>query len=438
MGSEKWKPGREGARWGDLSDDDDGEEQLHRPLPPRIGGDLTDLSLPLRALVASDDGGEEKLHRPLLPRFGGDLTDLSLPLRALVAPDDDGEEQLHRPLPPRIGGDLTDLSLPLRALVAPDGKGHLLHHPLPPRVGDLTDRSLPRRVLVAPDDKGHLLDCPLPPLVGDLTDRYRPLRVLLASGDKDHLLDRPLPPRVGDLADRSLLPRVIATPGDKGHLLDRALPPRVGDLADRSLLPRVPVAPDGNHRPLPPPVFTGPDENGIKTRVDYRINKYGNMVEVTTRTRRVRKQLPGRAAAILERRSWLKFGDAVEDGSASPVTEVSRDSIYLEQRSAEPVARAVGAYVPPRRFAAEMPRRGAKVALTLSNLRLDADETDLKNLCVCFGPLRSVSIARDSKTGRSKGAGVVSFFKTADAEAALATLQGYAYGHLILEVGWAA
>jgi RNA recognition motif-containing protein len=105
----------------------------------------------------------------------------------------------------------------------------------------------------------------------------------------------------------------------------------------------------------------------------------------------------------------------------------------------EPVARAVGAYVPPRRFAAEMPpRRGAKVALTLNNLRLDADETDLKNLCSCFGPLRSVSISRDSKTGRSKGAGVVSFFKSADAQAALATLQGYAYGHLILEVGWAA
>jgi hypothetical protein len=61
---------------------------------------------------------------------------------------------------------------------------------------------------------------------------------------------------------------------------------------------------------------------------------HNTTVEVTTLTRRVRRQLPGRAATILERRSWLKFGDAVEDGSASPVTEVSRDPIYLEQRSA--------------------------------------------------------------------------------------------------------
>jgi len=67
---------------------------------------------------------------------------------------------------------------------------------------------------------------------------------------------------------------------------------------------------------LPPRQVIGPDNNGLKKVVEYKFNEEGNKVKITTTTR-VRKLANARLSKrAVERRSWLKFGDAVhEDGA---------------------------------------------------------------------------------------------------------------------------
>ncbi|CAE6076322.1 unnamed protein product [Arabidopsis arenosa] len=74
---------------------------------------------------------------------------------------------------------------------------------------------------------------------------------------------------------------------------------------------------------LPPKQVTGPDENGLKTTIEYKFNDEGNKVKITTRTR-VRKL----ASALLnkramERRNWPKFGDAANEEAGSHLVVVS-------------------------------------------------------------------------------------------------------------------
>lgn len=82
---------------------------------------------------------------------------------------------------------------------------------------------------------------------------------------------------------------------------------------------------------LPPPIVEGPDQNGIKRLIEYKFDEHDRKVKVTT-TIRVRKiaraHLSKRA---LERRSWAKFGDAVNDEPGSRLTMVSTEEIFLER-----------------------------------------------------------------------------------------------------------
>ncbi|KAK9683350.1 hypothetical protein RND81_10G134000 [Saponaria officinalis] len=82
---------------------------------------------------------------------------------------------------------------------------------------------------------------------------------------------------------------------------------------------------------LPPKQVIGPDENGVKKVIEYKFNKEGQKVKITTTTR-VRKIAKARLSKrAVERRSWPKFGDAVKEEAGSRLTMVSTEEINLER-----------------------------------------------------------------------------------------------------------
>ena len=81
--------------------------------------------------------------------------------------------------------------------------------------------------------------------------------------------------------------------------------------------------------PLPPREVIGPDENGIKKVIEYKF-KAGNIVKVTS-TFLVRKVVTKMSKGAIDRRSWAKFGDAVNDKVGSELTSVSSEEIFLER-----------------------------------------------------------------------------------------------------------
>ncbi|CAL0314042.1 unnamed protein product [Lupinus luteus] len=82
---------------------------------------------------------------------------------------------------------------------------------------------------------------------------------------------------------------------------------------------------------LPPKHVIGPDQNGIKKVIEYKFNDEGNKVKITTTTR-IRKLANARVSKrAIERRSWLKFGDAVHEDVGSRLTMVSTEEIVLER-----------------------------------------------------------------------------------------------------------
>ncbi|XP_061370161.1 uncharacterized protein LOC133312902 [Gastrolobium bilobum] len=82
---------------------------------------------------------------------------------------------------------------------------------------------------------------------------------------------------------------------------------------------------------LPDKQVIGPDQNGIKKVIEYRFNEDGNKVKITTTTR-IRKLANARLSKrAVERRSWPKFGDAVQEDVGSRLTMVSTEEIVLER-----------------------------------------------------------------------------------------------------------
>ncbi|XP_068653790.1 uncharacterized protein [Aristolochia californica] len=82
---------------------------------------------------------------------------------------------------------------------------------------------------------------------------------------------------------------------------------------------------------LPPRQVIGPDENGVKTIIEYKFDDDGNKVKITTTTR-TRKLAKARLSKrAIERRAWPKFGDAVHEDTGSRLTMVSTEEILLER-----------------------------------------------------------------------------------------------------------
>merc|ERR1712110_566650 len=103
------------------------------------------------------------------------------------------------------------------------------------------------------------------------------------------------------------------------------------------------------------------------------------------------------------------------------------------------------AYVPPGR------RDGARAgesmndrrktedtaAIRVSNLSESTQEADLQELFKPFGHIARIYLSKDKQTGQCKGFAFVHYYKKDDAQKAIATLNGFGYDHLILNVEWA-
>jgi len=104
-----------------------------------------------------------------------------------------------------------------------------------------------------------------------------------------------------------------------------------------------------------------------------------------------------------------------------------------------------GAYVAPGR------REGGRVgesmndrrrtedtaAIRVSNLSESTQEADLQELFKPFGHIARIYLSKDKMTGECRGFAFVHYYKKDDAQKAIATLNGFGYDHLILNVEWA-
>lgn len=80
---------------------------------------------------------------------------------------------------------------------------------------------------------------------------------------------------------------------------------------------------------LPPPTETGPDADGVRTRIEYRRNAAGKIEKVTRRIRTVTKETRIPLAVAERRRTWAPFGDAV--GQGAEISKTSYEDIRIER-----------------------------------------------------------------------------------------------------------
>jgi len=150
-------------------------------------------------------------------------------------------------------------------------------------------------------------------------------------------------------------------------------------------------------------------------------------------------------------------GTEKEEGGAS---EIGKSGDSAKQASGMPGAGGPGGagpgpggagpggkYVPPSRRGAEgrigesMPDRKGRdadtAAIRVSNLSENTQEGDLQELFKPFGHIARIYLAKDKITGQCKGFAFINYHKKDDAQKAIATLNGFGYDHLILNVEWA-
>lgn len=108
-----------------------------------------------------------------------------------------------------------------------------------------------------------------------------------------------------------------------------------------------------------------------------------------------------------------------------------------------------GKYVPPSRRGegARVPGGGESMpdrrrnedtaAIRVSNLSENTQEQDLQELFKPFGNVARIFLAKDKITGQCKGFAFINYYKKEDGAKAIATLNGFGYDHLILNVEWA-
>ncbi|XP_076289980.1 eukaryotic translation initiation factor 3 subunit G-like [Lasioglossum baleicum] len=101
-------------------------------------------------------------------------------------------------------------------------------------------------------------------------------------------------------------------------------------------------------------------------------------------------------------------------------------------------------YVPPsmrdsgnkRGDAMQMQRRDDITTIRISNLSESTTDTDLDELVKPFGTINKFYLPKDKQTNLCKGFAYVHFKFRIEAAKAIATLNGYGYDHLILNVDW--
>jgi len=246
----------------------------------------------------------------------------------------------------------------------------------------------------------------------------------------------------------------------------------------------------GALKELPTEEIVHDPKSGIYTKTTYEIDGEGNKVRKVQRYRKLLFERKIFDVATRRRREWKKFGMSagVANGEFESCTNKSKDPIYMEdpnKRSAaddeaknneltaklkaavqkrslarlggetreEPdsdnaaaisgSAKAGGSYVPPHlRGGGALEQRSSGSSfyeedgykLKVSNLSEETREAHLETLFGSFGRVRYVRIAKDQRTGLSRGFAFITFFNQRDGEKAKEALDGYGYDHLILKV----
>lgn len=101
-------------------------------------------------------------------------------------------------------------------------------------------------------------------------------------------------------------------------------------------------------------------------------------------------------------------------------------------------------YIPPsmrdggskRGDTLQIQRRDDTTAIRISNLSESTTDADLDELVKPFGSVLKYYLAKDKQTNLCKGFAYVHFKYKMEAAKAIATLNGYGYDHLILNVDW--
>jgi len=144
----------------------------------------------------------------------------------------------------------------------------------------------------------------------------------------------------------------------------------------------------------------------------------------------------------------LKDLPGTEEDKASPTGAAPAGGAIGAAGAGAATAAAAGgpkAYVPPGR------RDGARAgesmndrrktedtaAIRVSNLSESTQEADLQELFKPFGHIARIYLSKDKVTGECRGFAFVHYYKKDDATKAIATLNGFGYDHLILNVEWA-
>lgn len=232
----------------------------------------------------------------------------------------------------------------------------------------------------------------------------------------------------------------------------------------------------------------------IKTVVEERTDEQGRRVRVTRKIR-MRLVQETVSPAVAERRQWAKFGAAAGnkpgpdlastipgeavflklslttdidkdlvnkkptevnlksvacrycDGphwtSACPYKETfQKDALEKKVAAGETGKETSGKYVPPSQRAREATVDAAgrpqaagpepSNTIRIANLSDIVSDDDIRQLCVHFGPVSRVYLAKDQETGRPRGFAFVTFHSMMDAERAAARLNGHLYGNTVL------
>lgn len=101
-------------------------------------------------------------------------------------------------------------------------------------------------------------------------------------------------------------------------------------------------------------------------------------------------------------------------------------------------------YVPPsmreggnrRGESMQTQRRDDYASIRISNLSESTTDQDLEDLVRPFGHVQKIYLAKEKNTNVCKGFAYVHYRSEAEAAAAIKTLNGYGYDHLILSVDW--
>lgn len=242
---------------------------------------------------------------------------------------------------------------------------------------------------------------------------------------------------------------------------------------------------DDDNTILPPSRTLGPDKNGIKTCISYKLED-GVRYKVTQKSRIVKLTHRVSKAALERQATWERFGDASGDAEKNnALTYTSYEEIYMddpESKKEDEQQKTLDSLInwakgrkwrfkggegkegegggpagadDPNKYIAPHMRGQAGAAgasarmmeasssfrdeghtVRVTNISEDTREVDLQELFRPFGRTTRIYLAKDRVTMQSRGFAFVTFMHKEDAERAIDKLDGYGYDHLILKLEW--